>query len=280
MARVHEPEWIQGNAIFSHGLRIGFRSNQSDLLNRLQGVFAPGRPIQATQLDFLYSLKSDEAGRVYTAYIGSQRFAQSTDLDVSVAEVESHLQKTIAQYAREHLFVHAGVAGWRGRALLVPGHSYSGKSTLIQALIRAGAVYFSDEFAVLDSQGFVHPFARPLSLRSPGGKVSLKPSDLGAQTASEPFLIGAIAVTRYLPDARWRPVLLSPGKARLELLRNTVAVRSDPARAMRYFRSLPSDCVAFRTLRGGADATGPLLLEMLDRLMKLESKKRSIVNDT
>jgi hypothetical protein len=34
--------------------------------------------------------------------------------------------------------------------------SYSGKTTLVSELIRAGATYYSDEYAVIDERGRVH----------------------------------------------------------------------------------------------------------------------------
>ena len=48
---------------------------------------------------------------------------------------------------------------------MLPAPSFGGKTTLVAALVRAGAIYYSDEFAVLDEQGFVHPYAKPLSIR-------------------------------------------------------------------------------------------------------------------
>src|ERR687894_479249 len=45
-----------------------------------------------------------------------------------------------------------------GRALVRPGPSLSGKTTLVAALVRSGAAYLSDEFAVLDPEGRVHPY--------------------------------------------------------------------------------------------------------------------------
>ena len=71
----------------------------------------------------------------------------------------------IAEVARNRVFVHAGVVGWKGRAIVIPGRSYSGKSTLVSELIRAGAAYYSDEYAVFDSRGRVYPFAKPLEMR-------------------------------------------------------------------------------------------------------------------
>ena len=65
------------------------------------------------------------------------------------------------------MFVHAGVVAVDGRALLLPGGSFTGKTTLVAALLRAGAQYGSDEYAVLDEAGLVLPaYPRPLSIRN------------------------------------------------------------------------------------------------------------------
>src|SRR5262245_29166046 len=68
------------------------------------------------------------------------------------------IDNMVAQRSRAMLFVHAGVVGWRGLAIVIPGRSHSGKSTLVAELVRRGAVYYSDEFAVLDETGRVHPY--------------------------------------------------------------------------------------------------------------------------
>ena len=59
--------------------------------------------------------------------------------------------------------MHAGAVAWRDRGIVIPGRSHSGKTTLVRALVEA-ARYYSDEFAVLDPQGRLHPY--PLPLRS------------------------------------------------------------------------------------------------------------------
>ena len=61
------------------------------------------------------------------------------------------------------------MVGWHGRAILVPGHSFQGKSTLVQAFVAAGALYFSDELALIDGAGQVHPYPRPMMLRDGTG---------------------------------------------------------------------------------------------------------------
>ena len=82
---------------------------------------------------------------------------------------ESKLALHVASHAEELLFVHAGVVGWRGRAIVLPGRTHAGKSTLVAALVRAGASYYSDEYALVDGDGRVRPYPRALSLRRARG---------------------------------------------------------------------------------------------------------------
>ena len=57
---------------------------------------------------------------------------------------------------------------------MIPGSSFSGKTTLVRALVDAGAVYYSDEFAALDETGRVFRYAKWLSVRRPnqGGTIT------------------------------------------------------------------------------------------------------------
>ncbi len=63
--------------------------------------------------------------------------------------------------------MHAGVVGWRGRAILIPGRSGTGKTSLVAALVEQGAVYYSDDYAPIDADGRVRSYARAPSVRRP-----------------------------------------------------------------------------------------------------------------
>ena len=78
------------------------------------------------------------------------------NLDLILDTLESDLQLHVAEQARRRLFVHAGVVGWKGRAIVIPGRSFTGKTTLVAELVRAGASYYSDEYALIDSRGKIH----------------------------------------------------------------------------------------------------------------------------
>src|SRR5208283_5118090 len=111
--------------------------------------------------------------------------------------------------------------------ILIPGLSCSGKTTLVAALVGAGATYYSDEYAVLDKEGCVHPYAKRLSIRVPDDKIRIRcrPNELGGTQGVDPIPVGLIVVTQYRIGASWRPRLLSPGRAVLALIDNTVSIR-------------------------------------------------------
>ena len=146
---------------------------------------------------------------------------------------QAHEALLVAERAPDHLFVHAGVVGWENRAIVMPGTSFAGKTTLVQAWLEAGATYYSDEFAVLDRAGRVHPFARPLSIRDGSAAVdSLRvagPPPLGAEIGTTPLPIGLVLSQppTGLVLAR-RPRRLTPAPALLALMRHTVAARGNP----------------------------------------------------
>ena len=77
----------------------------------------------------------------------------------------AHRSHYLAATLIEGLFVHAGVVRWRGMAIVIPGRSLTGKITPVLELVRLGAVYYSDEFAVLDDTGRVYPYRRSFVLR-------------------------------------------------------------------------------------------------------------------
>ena len=60
---------------------------------------------------------------------------------------------------------HAGAVGLPWGAVILPGVSNSGKSTLVAGLVDAGAVYLSDEVALVDpGPGTIVPYPKSISL--------------------------------------------------------------------------------------------------------------------
>ncbi|MGH2692690.1 MAG: hypothetical protein ACRDHM_09325 [Actinomycetota bacterium] len=98
------------------------------------------------------------------------------------SHVVSYLRWQVLQQAigasRRFLIVHAGVVSLTGRALLLPGPSGAGKTTLVAGLVAAGFSYLSDEAAAIDPlDGKVIPVPLALSVK-PGSRETL--ASLGA----------------------------------------------------------------------------------------------------
>jgi hypothetical protein len=159
------------------------------------------------------------------------------------------------------------VVGWRGKAIVIPGRTHSGKSTLVAALVKAGATYYSDEYAIVDEDGLVWPYPRLLSLRSSDGNQDRRchPEELGGEVGTEPLPVGLIVVTQYEAGARWQARQLSPAKAMLALLDNTVAARTQPHNAMDRLQLIVTRAKAIKSKRGEADEVVQRILEQVPR---------------
>jgi hypothetical protein len=263
-------EWTEFFAFTCYGARIGIRSNQKEAISQLQTVFPPHWKGSARrQVDWLYSLWLAPRRRFgrkpyHRLFSNDQQYARSSDLNTLLGAFDREIQLAVAQKARGKVFVHAGVVGWRGRAIVIPGKSYSGKSTLVRELVRAGATYYSDEFAVLDTQGRVHPFARALALRDErkyNRKISFE--ELGGAIGTRPLPVGTILVTKYRAQAKWRPRQLTPGLGALELLANTVTARSGQPIVLEVLTHVAKNATILKSARGEAGQFAPELLRYL-----------------
>jgi hypothetical protein len=261
-----------GVSFVSHGVRIGVRVNDDATLEQLRSKLPPGAtPLASPLVDHLYSLwiggngASRTTRQFHLLYAGASRLARTLDLDEVFAQLESALHSKVALAAPRRLFIHAGAVGWNGRAIVIPGRGLSGTTSLTAALVQAGATYYSDAYAVLDTSGRVHPYPTPLELRGEGNGASMSRSveELGGQAGKRPLPIGLIALTQYKARTRWRPRPLSPAQALLALLDNTVVAQQRPQFALATLGAAVPDALALRGPRGEADAIAPSLLAAL-----------------
>jgi hypothetical protein len=200
-------------------------------------------------------------------FAGGIRAARSLDADLVLKIFESDIQIYVGILAHRRIFVHAGVVEWKGQAIVIPGKSMSGKSTLTAELVRAGATYYSDEYAVLDERGRVHPYPRQLGLRLPGTdeQTKVRAEELGGRVGSKPLPVGMVVVSQYHEGARWRPRKLSAGQGALEVLANTVPARTRPEQSLSSIQQAVTSARIFKGRRGDAKETAELILESLSR---------------
>jgi hypothetical protein len=267
MEKIDRLGWAAGTAAIAYGHRIGIRVSDAGALDRAAACLPPGwKPAARPRVDCMYSLVvgsrvSARVRRFSLLYRGAERIARTQDLDGVFETLQEDLKLHVAASAPSRVFVHAGVVGWRGRAIVLPGRSYAGKSTLVAALVRAGATYYSDEYAVFDAQGRVHPYARPLVLRaSPGEAAGVTVEASEVRVGRRPLPVRLVALTHYKPGARWRSKLLSPGSALLALMESAVPVRHRPEATLRTLREIVTKAPVIKGVRGEAEEAVESLL--------------------
>jgi hypothetical protein len=254
--------------ISAYGVRMELRLPAA-LLSDLPSPLVPGAQADdrgpADAILSVREIQSDEGDVFYEVAEGGAISGIETDLQSAACVVESWAQLTLATLAKEQVFVHAGVVRWHDKALLIPGRSFTGKSTLTMALVEAGAEYYSDEYAVFGRDGKVHPYWRFPKIRMPSGrKVASRLLDevLNGPPPS-PVPLGWVLMTRYEPEEVWQPQPLTCGKTLLGLLDNTVPVRNRPEQSLQFLAKAVTNAQGFEGPRGEAADFAQKVLAML-----------------
>lgn len=254
----------------SHGVRIAVRSNVAGLLDQVlarSAAFAERVNGAAERLVYSVEQRPSESGMRYSLRWGPGRAWHTSCPQEALDWLFRKMQLRVAEDAPGEVFVHAGVVAWKGRAILLPGRTFSGKTSLVAALLRRGAIYYSDEYAVLDADGKVHPYARPLQVRSERGVRLFTPCMLGTTAGSEALDVSLLVFARFQATSTWRARPISPGNAVLRLLANTVCARKRPHEALAYLRLVAMNAPAFCAVRGEGDhAVSPVLDLLTERL--------------
>jgi hypothetical protein len=251
-------------AFEAFGVPFDIELSSPELAPRVQTALPPGaRPIDTAPQKHRFGLLTND-GLTYGVVAPGNTVPGSSDVDIALEILASQLRSFVAAKAPNHVFVHAGVVERDGQAVMIPGPTFSGKTSLVAEFVRAGATYYSDEFAVLDADGLVHPYAKPLSIRTNGvSQVDHDVSLLGGVAGSEPLPVGLIILSGYLPGAVWDPQSPSPGEAVLALLSNTVTAEERPAEALSIVRKAVDGAVVLEGPRGEAAQVVEQLFEGL-----------------
>jgi predicted ATPase len=248
-----------------HGAVVALRA-PADLVALAAHGLAPTVSIREVDADAVphATVEVDPISR--TVRSSSLDAVHAADEHELVRLVASIVQLEIAAHAAPQVFVHAGVVECCGRAIVLPGSSHAGKTTLVRALVAAGASYSSDEYAVLDLDGHVTPFAKPLSVRAEDGRSEWIDPDTLGRVGSGSVPVALVAMLQYREGASFQPVVRRGATVALAIVEHTV-----PARARQLDTLDASAAVARRAAmvqgeRGEAAATAVALLELVDEV--------------
>lgn len=265
--------WIEGLSFMAYGVRVGVRTNTAKALKLIYPRLPLGwKPASSLVVERLYSVSLDGtaqrgADRLHVLYEDDVEIARTRDVEMLFDRLESSLRLYVAEMTRHRIFVHAGVVGWRNQAIVIPARSLGGKSTLTAEFVRAGAKYYSDEYAVLDSKGRVHPYAKPISIRDDRDykQTDYAVESFGGVAGKRPIPVGLVILADYKKGARWRPKHLSSGQAVLAMLDHTVSARRHPDKAFETLREVVARARVMKGVRGEA---GEVVKSVLARLEK------------
>ncbi len=249
----------------TYGVKLDVEVQDLSLQPAVEQILPPGwQPSDEFPEDGHFTLSTGADG-TYDVLVDGVAIGTGLAADVAVHVLDSQLRTRIAVLARDRIFVHAGVVACEERALLVPGPSFCGKSTLVAALVSQGATYYSDEFAVLDQHGLVHPYPRPLSLRTDGERYGqyAEIGALGGTAGTRPVTCTLIAATKYVPGVRFDPQRRKPGIGALALLTNAVPARPRTEATIEAISRAAATAQVLEGDRGEAHEAAGMLLTAL-----------------
>lgn len=109
----------------------------------------------------LFQIRREQHGS--RLYLQGEELWSSNDVGEILASFEVNLyQHAIDLITPHYCSIHAAAVATGGAAALFAGSSGAGKSSICTVALLNGARYLSDEFALLDEQGCITPFPRPL----------------------------------------------------------------------------------------------------------------------
>lgn len=250
--------WREKFSLKCYGSVINIRSDREGFKSELLKYL----PVFEQSDSFEYSTKAvslvtREEQNINGLYYNNERVSEFEKFEGEA--VESVADKILMIMAvvslPSKLYLHAGAVVWQGLGILIPGTSYSGKTTLVKEFIKAGADYYSDDCIILDEGCRMLPFPRDLAVRTENGRVHRSAEFYGAKNGVEGTRIDLILFPEYAPDAVWKLVKLLPGESVLKLMDNLyyrASVGLAPAKIVEFLSDLTKQTQIFGGTRGEA----------------------------
>lgn len=252
----------------SYGVRVTIKASDAALLDEARrraekALVGNVLRVEPAGAEHSFGIFSDARGTLHLLKNGEE-FSSDTNLERFFKFFDSILRIQVAEYTVGWVFIHAGVVAFNGRAIIVPGDSFSGKTTLVHELVKAGAEYYSDEYAVLDDAGRVSAFPRDLSVRyTEAGSIADRDVSIGSFggiTGSTQVPVGLVVLTRFVDGSIWEPETLTVGEGILETIPHTISRVQNAARSLKVLNTAFSDAIILKSLRGDAAKLAPTLL--------------------
>ncbi len=219
-------------------------------LDRL--VAGPVVTVDDGEVDVHYSITREGAGR-YGLERDGGGLLRRADPDAAVGALIEDLLHIVARRSPQSVVARGAVVSVAGRGVVVLGPAGAGTSTLVAALVAAGAELCSDGLAVLDEDGWAHPVTA------------------GGPTTGSPVPVAMIVATEFVAEADWSPTEVVGVRAVLGLLGHVVGAGGNAPAARTLARRLAERVVE---LRGPRPEATTVAADLLARVRSLDLPAR------
>jgi hypothetical protein len=228
------------------------------LLQRLHLCYATALAPEGDETAIECRIEPQDGG--YRTAVTGRETQTADDPAAALRHLHHELLHAVMRARPELFFVHAGVVELDGEAVILPGLSQAGKSTLVLAFVLGGAGYLSDELLCFDAAAHrCRAYPRAIKIRDlclpyfprvadrfvgsdEGRFLPFDALDRDFTTAAAPP--GAIVVPRYDQTA-CDLVPLGPGKALLELARSALNFGTHRSKSLDHLSALVEQVPAF-----------------------------------
>jgi hypothetical protein len=257
-------------ALRSYGVKLSISADKTETLSPILACLddlLPGHePIPVSDFRHQFYISSEPNGDA-AIFKNGERLAAVCPFKDALDIFSSHIRLAVAENAADRVFIHAGAVGFGDKALIMPASSRCGKTTLTAELVRRGGLYYSDEYAVLDADGLLHPFPKPLSIRglsSDDRQTDVHVESIGGKVAEQEISVAMVLFTEYQNNAVFRPKRLSSANGLMELIRKTIPIRTEPERVLNVLRKVAESAIFVESKRGDASIQADQIVDFFE----------------
>lgn len=273
---LEKRNWRHELKIECFGVKIGVRSNNLALFNKIKNNLSEILPVEWSEIEetsvehWVSIIKGEDKPKEITVYKDEEFAGRNFSADVIYDLIVSKIRATIAEFASEYVFLHAGVVSRDGKAIIIPGKSRAGKTTLVLELIKRNCDYFSDEFAVIDKNGLVYPFPKKVSVRGiidEHRQLDISVSEYGGKIGKKPVPAGYILITDYSEGKRTGNFKInSSGNGVMSAVSNSISVRQNPKFVLEVLSKIANQAIVLEAKRGEAAEFADFFLDFIEKL--------------
>jgi hypothetical protein len=201
-------------------------------------------------------------------YRDGRAILRRAPVDLAIAQVAWEVNRGVVEESNDRLLLHAAAAEDSGRVVILAGPEASGKSTLVDALVRSGLRYITDEaVAVTRPLARIEPYPKPIALHDRESEPRLVPAhairrDAVAISGGDPRLLMFLA--GYRPGRATAARAIPRAEAAVALAEQAFNFRELGPGRLDAIAEVVSACDCYRLEVGDLDTGCRLVLDLFD----------------